>query len=111
MATGSFLVLADAGERNTVERMIPHFIYLREGTKFANILASAWHASRSGHLLVVEGAPALLLPLEGSLVLHELLPLPVFQLHSCKICQAVLLPPGQMLSSALLNIEYCVNTL
>ena len=52
--------------------MIPHFIYLREGTKFANILASAWHASRSGHLLVVEGAPALLLPLEGSLVLHEL---------------------------------------
>ena len=44
--------------------------------------AGGWGCSRSP------------LPLEGSLVLHELLPLPVFQLHSCKICQAVLLPPG-----------------
>ena len=51
--------------------------------KFANILASAWHAPTRGHLLVVEGA--LLLPLEGSLVLPELpdpLCFPVAQLQN-----------------------------
>ena len=64
--------------------------------KFANILASAWHAPTRGHLLVVEGA--LLLPLEGSLVLPEL-PDPL-QLHSCKIYQQMFLPPQQMLSWA-----------
>ena len=65
--------------------------------KFANILASAWHARTEGHLLVVEGA---LLPLEGSRVLPGLPDPPCFSVAQLQNLQQMFLPPQQMLSCA-----------